>query len=197
LTKKRAIMPPGKSMPTKIMIIRHGEKPSDDGAIRGVSEDGSHDPNELAVRGWQRAGALVHFFAPTNHQFSHPALATPDVIFASAPTGHIESLRSKHTVLLVAQFLQKRVNLQHTRGEEEALVKEVLATSGVVLIAWEHKAILDLANRVVGDDHTCPQKWPDSRFDLVWVFDGAGQSSGWAFTQVPQLLLPDDSPHTL
>ena len=30
-------------MATKIMIIRHGEKPSTNGSVHGVDENGSHD----------------------------------------------------------------------------------------------------------------------------------------------------------
>ncbi len=44
-----------------------------------------------------------------------------------------------------------------------------MTTHGVVLIAWEHKSIIDLANVILGNDRFSPQKWPDSRFDLVWV----------------------------
>jgi hypothetical protein len=179
-------------MPRKIMIIRHGEKPSGDDSIRGVSEDGSHDPNELSVRGWQRSGALVGLFAPPSGQFVHQNLAKPDVIFASAASGHIESLRSQHTVQPLAQSLGKHVNLHHTRGEEKALLEEVLATDGVVLVAWEHGAIIDIANRLLGDERTAPQKWPDSRFDLVWVFDRRSHPDGWTFAQVAQRLLPGD-----
>ena len=72
-------------MATKIMIIRHGEKPSDDGSIHGVDPHGGHDPDELIVRGWQRAGALVRLFAPPNGAFSDHALATPENIFACGP----------------------------------------------------------------------------------------------------------------
>ena len=48
----------------KIMIVRHAEKPSDDGTILGVDADGKDNPEELIVRGWQRSGALVRLFAP-------------------------------------------------------------------------------------------------------------------------------------
>lgn len=44
---------------TKIMLIRHAEKPRDDGSVRGVAADGRQDPEELVVRGWQRSGALA------------------------------------------------------------------------------------------------------------------------------------------
>jgi hypothetical protein len=46
-----------------------------------------------------------------------------------------------------------------------------------------------IANAILGNKTSAPQRWPFSRFDLVWVFDDRG---GWSFTQVPQLLLAGD-----
>jgi hypothetical protein len=182
-------------MASKIMIVRHGEKPGD--SIHGVNVEGEHDKNELSTQGWQRSGALIRFFNPVNGQFSHPALAKPNTIFAAVPSGHVKSLRSEDTVRALAGSLGLRINLKHTKGEEEALVKDAISTHGVVLIAWEHNSILDIANRILGNDRTSPQKWPGSRFDLVWVMDHQPQPMGWKFTQVPQLLLPDDKPHII
>ena len=91
---------------TKIMIVRHAEKPTDDGSISGVSQAGTQDPEELIVRGWQRAGALLRFFDPMNGQFVSSKLATPDIIFASSVTHHIKSLRPQHTVLALADLFQ-------------------------------------------------------------------------------------------
>ena len=87
---------------SKIMIIRHAEKPGDDGLIAGVSQDGAPDSKELIVRGWQRSGALVCLFAPTAGSFSHALLATPEVIFASGVAKHSDSLRPQHTILALA-----------------------------------------------------------------------------------------------
>jgi hypothetical protein len=42
-----------------------------------------------------------------------------------------------------------------------------MATHGVALIAWEHNAIVELTDIILGDDKSSPQKWPDSRFALV------------------------------
>lgn len=184
-------------MVKKIMIVRHGEKPDKNRDVRGVDADGGHDKNDLSPQGWQRSGALIRFFHPTSGQYSHPALAKPDAVFAAAPAGHVQSLRSKNTVESVADSLHVRLNLKFTKGDENKLVQEVLATSGVVLIAWEHKAILDIARMILGNAQSSPQNWPDSRFDLVWVFDAPAEQTGWRFTQVPQLLLPHDSPHVL
>jgi hypothetical protein len=177
-------------MATKVMLIRHAEKPNDDGRIHGVDEKGAHDSDELSVQGWQRAGALIRFFSPLNRPFTNQALATPDTIFACAPGDHATSVRSKHTVWPLAQFLQKPVNLRYRKGEEDKLVWAVAVAQGVVLIAWEHNTIPSIASSIIGDDNTCPKKWPDSRFDLVWVLDR--EPGGWKFIQVPQMVLPGD-----
>ena len=184
-------------MPKKIMIVRHGEKPDKADSIHGVDAEGEHDKKDLSPRGWQRSGALVRFFNPVNGQFSHAALAKPDVIFAVSPQGGAKSERAEHTVESVAEFMGLHLNLKHDKGDEKELVKDVLSKDGVVLIAWEHNAILDIANLILGNDKTSPQNWPDSRYDLVWVLDQQPHSGGWKFTQVPQLLLPGDSAHTL
>jgi hypothetical protein len=184
-------------MVEKIMIVRHGEKPDKDGDIHGVDANGEHDKNELSPQGWQRSGALIRFFNPISGQFSNPALAKPDVIFAAGPSGHRQSLRSKNTVQGVADSLHLHLNLKHTKGDEKKLVEEVMTGKGVALIAWEHNAILDIASLILGNHTTSPQNWPDSRFDLVWVLDAQPHPAGWKFTQVPQLLLPHDTPHVL
>ena len=177
---------------SKIMIIRHAEKPSDDGLIAGVSQEGSPDPEELIVRGWQRSGALVRFFKPIAGSFSNAVLATPDVIFASGVGKHSSSLRPQHTVLALAEFLGKQIDLSHAKGEENALIADAIARPGTVLIAWEHEAIPAIANQIAGASMIYPQKWPGERFDLVWVFDRSPGAENWTFTQVPQMLLPAD-----
>jgi hypothetical protein len=178
--------------PAKIMLIRHGEKPRGGGADGGVSPDGLPDPEELTVRGWQRSGALVRFFAPAGGHFSQAEVATPDVIFASGIAPHSKSLRPQHTVLALADFLGQQLVLGHPKGGEDALVADVLSRDGTVLIAWEHEAIPGITNQILGNTTTCPQRWPDDRFDVLWVLRSTGSAGGWAFTQVPQLLLPED-----
>ena len=51
---------------TKIMIIRHAEKPTTTPPppLNGVTITGKQDKDSLIPRGWQRAGALVTLFAP-------------------------------------------------------------------------------------------------------------------------------------
>jgi hypothetical protein len=175
----------------KIMVIRHAEKP--DGKQTGVDPDGKEDAEELVVRGWQRSGALVRLFAPQGGKFTDPHLAQPNTIFASCTGKHSNSLRPQHTVLELANALNLKLDLRFPKGAEQDLAKAALAAAGPVLIAWEHEDIPDIANGIVGSGTTCPQKWPGSRFDLVWVFDRQNPANGWTFTQVPQLLLSGDS----
>jgi broad specificity phosphatase PhoE len=177
----------------KIMIIRHAERPSDDDSTVGVSVEGKKEPEELTVRGWQRAGALVRFFAPVGGHFADPHLATPDIIFASKVQHHSPSYRAQHTVKPLADFLHKTVVLTHAKSEEKALADDAIAADGTVLISWEHEAIPEIGNMIAGNNTTCPQKWHGSRFDLVWVFDRSNGPDRWTFVQVPQLLLPGDS----
>ena len=175
----------------KIMIIRHAEKP--DGAVKGVTAAGEHAPEELIVRGWQRSGALVRFFAPRSGNLLAPPLATPNVIFASKVGRHSNSWRPQHTVLELATVLGLQLSANHDKDDLAGLAADAVAAPGPVLIAWEHQDIPDIVNRIVGNATTCPQTWPGDRFDMVWVLAGPSTSGPWSFTQVPQLLLSGDS----
>ena len=42
-----------------------------------------------------------------------------------------------------------------------------------------------------------PAEWPGDRFDIVWVFDYDQRTGTYAFSQIPQNLLPGDQNNTL
>ena len=175
----------------KIMLIRHAERPSADKSVRGVTQEGVKNKEELTVRGWQRAGALVRFFAPLDNCFVHSALARPEILFACKAGPEAPSLRPQHTLLPLAALLQVEFNFDYFEGEEEELVKTVLsAEASTALISWKHNNMNVIANAILGDKIGAPQHWPFNRFDLVWIFDKSGSS--WSFTQIPQLLLAGD-----
>jgi hypothetical protein len=199
---------------SKIMLIRHAEKPGDDtdpdeydpgdyadpGAgtdgkkkkkILGVDWYGTNNKEELIVRGWQRSGGLVGLFKPRDGNFVEH-LAQPNIIFAAGAPTQSDSLRPQHTVAELANVLRLTLQTKYLKGDEDDLAKAAVNATGTVLIAWQHQDIPDIVNAIVGNDTTCPQKWPGSRFDLVWVLD-ATPSGGWSFNQVPQLLLSGDS----
>jgi hypothetical protein len=179
----------------KIMLIRHAERPTADKSIRGVSQEGEKNKEELTVRGWQRAGALVRFFAPLDNHFVHPILERPEVLFACKAGPTAPSLRPQHSLLPLAELIQGEFNRDYFEGEEEALVQKALTVKGAVLIAWKHRTMNVIANAILGNNTTAPQYWSLDRVDLVWIFERRGGS--WTFTQVPQLLLAGDRPDVI
>jgi hypothetical protein len=61
-----------------------------------------------------------------------------------------------------------------------------------LLVAWEHKRIPLIANRLIGDASNVPRVWPDDRYDVVWVLERDPITAGLRLRQVPQLLLAGD-----
>jgi hypothetical protein len=145
----------------------------------------------LSVKGWQRAGALATFFGPRPQDLRRPGIETPQFLFAPGQSAHVRSVRAEHTIGPLSELLGLRISKDFRKGEEAALAAAVSENPGVTLVAWEHHAILQIADSLAGDADLTPQTWPDDRFDLVWIFDRSEGS--WRFTQVPQLLLPGDS----
>lgn len=176
--------------PPKVMIIRHAEKPLG-GRPRGLRTSGKVDAESLTTRGWQRAGALGRLFAPVDGRFAHPALATPTAIAASRVSRSHggASRRPKQTVKPLAALLGLDIDVRFGKGEEAAIMASVLARDGAVLVSWEHDHIPALVAALPGAP-AVPRPWPEGCFDLVWIFDPAGD--GWTFTQVPQRLLAGD-----
>ena len=175
---------------TMIMLIRHAEKPNE---AAGVMPDGTPNPEALTAKGWQRADALVGLFVPPGGRFTDPHLATPQTIFASGIGTHSKSLRPQQTVTPLAPKLGLSINTSYPKGNEVGLVATATTIGGIVLIAWEHEAIPEIADLLVAGKQSIPQHWPGDRFDEVWVFDRPTGSGEWSFTQVPQRLLPGDS----
>jgi hypothetical protein len=179
--------------PTKIMIIRHGEKPPKSPGKKGpwdVLVDGeSGNGKSLIVPGWQRAGALNAFFAPYKATPANPKIATPAYIYAANPKG--ESQRPWETVTPLAAWLgyqqgSPQFNVTYDiGGGEPQLAQSVLNLSGVVLICWEHDNIMPNLMQAINEAvsianyASIPNPWPDV-FYLVWVLDLTGTSYVWS-----------------
>ena len=177
---------------TKIMLIRHAEKPAKDFLPHGVTENGERSKESLAVRGWQRAGALINLFAPANGRFPHTALAKPNFLYASKPLRRKGSNRPFETITPLAEKLDKRINCNFQRSQFEAMLEEALIRKGTVLICWQREYIPEIASYILRSKKIAPRDWPEDRFDLVWVFDLDKRSSTYRFKQVPQKLLQGD-----
>jgi len=189
--------------PTKIMIIRHAEKPPKHGGkpldVQANGEPGNG--KSLIVPGWQRAGALNAFFAPYKSAPANPEIAAPDYIYAASPTK--ESQRPWETVTPLAAWLNyaqgsKQFDVSYSIGGGEAqMVASVLALSGTVLICWEHDNIMP--NVVTAIDKqvpianyaSIPNPFPNV-FYLVWVLDRNKKGTSYTWTSVNQNLMAGD-----
>ncbi len=181
---------------TKIMIIRHAEKPPSTGAPFGVTADGSQDAESLIIEGWQRAGALACLFAPSRGALQDAQLATPQFLFASESKSGGGSKRPVETITPLASKLGLTPTT-HKKSSLDKVAADAISCGGVALISWQHEDIPSIANIIVGDSTTVPQSWPGDRFDVVWVFNLDGSSNSYSFKQVPQRLLAGDSPNPI
>lgn len=174
--------------PRKIMIIRHAERPMDGGKDQGVQLDGTPNENFLTVRGWQRAGALVRLFYPLGKNSMQSPIEKPTSLYAAHPDDKHHSHRTRSTLQPLAGLLGFTVNTDHARGEETELAEAIRHQDGVVLIAWEHKAIHAIVTALTQSEIEAPN-WPDDRFDMIFVLT---PGPAWRLVQVPQQLLAGD-----
>lgn len=170
------------SRPRSIMLIRHGEKPTQ--TTIGVDANGARSLGSLIPRGWQRAGALACFF-------SNPpsSVAKPTAIYAVQPKSLGGSSRPSETVSALAAKLGIKIKTLGVNAIS-SLVDKVMNESGDVLICWEHKRIPKIAAAIL-DNKSVP-KWSGKRFDLVWMLHRSGRS--YQLTILPQMLLQGDLP---
>ena len=181
---------------TKIMIIRHAEKPPDSGEPFGVTAEGNQDVESLIIQGWQRAGALACFFAPPHGPLQDAELATPQFLFASESKSGGGSERPVETITPLASKLGL-TPVTHKKSDIKKVAADAMACGGTALICWQHEDIPSIANVIVGNQTTVPQDWPGDRFDVVWVFDLGTSPNSYSFNQVPQRLLAGDSPNPI
>ena len=127
---------------TKIMLIRHAEKPDGE---PGIMPDGSQNPEALTATGWSRARSLVGLFAPADGSFADSRLARPGALFASGS----DSLRPKQTLTPLAEALNLVIDASFLKGQEDRLVAAAKNAEGVVLIAWQHEAIPRIATLIL------------------------------------------------
>ncbi len=174
----------------KIMLIRHAEKPNGDGGP-GLMPNGVENPRALTLIGWKRANALVGLFNPPDGALPRAPLAKPMSLFASGS----DSLRPKQTLAPLATALNLPVRT-FLKGQEPELVAAARKAEDPVLISWQHEAIPEIAGLIRGSAEGVPARWPGHVYDLIWVLD-LQASGAWAFTQVPELVMPGDTETTI
>jgi hypothetical protein len=192
---------------TKIMIVRHAEKPGTYNRTEyfGVNAEGDSCGNDgsedLITLGWERAGALVTIFAPP--WGPHKQLDTPKNLFASNPAKSSgggdsgPSQRPYQTLTQIASVLGLSINSQFSKADYADMVTAALACDGAILIAWQHEDIPAIGTAILDQTQTqdiqLPSKWPGSRYDLVWVFDRPSADGPITqFSIIAQMLLAGD-----
>ncbi len=177
-----------------IFILRHAEKPT--ASRRGVDASGRKSPHGLAVKGWQRAGALVAALAPFHGALHHQHLATPAFLFASSSRLTRKKLSKSHrerqTLAPLAHRLNLEINLDFDLNQEPQVADAALKCPGPVLLCWDHQRIIDIARHIPGV-HAIPDTWPAKRYDLLYAFHRMPKSAIYTFTQIPLPLLGGDS----
>lgn len=160
------------AMPSKIILIRHGEEPT-------VGDEGT----ELSPIGWERAAGLPQLFR--NEKITH--------LIALNPHKKKGSIRSIQTLQPISQALGLKIQTPFTRDEVADLV-HTLAESPelegqVVLVAWQHETLAAIANQLGAN---APAKWGGKVFDRYWVLESKNGRIT-SFKNLPQRLLPGDS----
>ena len=168
------------SMPSAIILIRHAEKPT----------NGPEGQN-LSKKGWKRAYALPKLFID-NSKLKRRGL--PAFLIAVKPHSKTGSVRSIQTLQPLSEWLSKPIQADLTKDEIKELV-QVIKTSPemngqVVLIAWQHDSLTELANRLGALQ--APSEWPSETFDRFWLLDYEN-SKLVNFQNLPQQLLEKDS----
>jgi len=190
-----------------LYIIRHAEKPDNKQPDLGpgLTHKGNPDPESLVIMGWQRAGAWTALFGAG---FGGPDYLEPQVVYAANPdspedtnpdsTKHDDkvSRRPYETVLpLAARLGLGKPDISFGKGQEQGLVDALLGQSGIVLVAWEHKAIIsDIVPKLpVSNKSDLPTHWSGKRFDVVLRFACAAGDQEFVFEELYPRLMPGDS----
>jgi hypothetical protein len=135
----------GVAEPTRVLIIRHGEKP-DDG-------------DQLSCQGMNRALKLPAVI----EKLGRPDFAYVPALGQGARTSHA---RMFQTITPLAVKLNLTVNTSFGETDAAGVAADVRARTGTVLLVWEHSAIADLARQL---GVASPPAWKKTDFDSVWI----------------------------
>ncbi|MBF9140601.1 histidine phosphatase family protein [Hymenobacter properus] len=132
----------------RIVIIRHGEKPT--------------EGDNLSAEGLARALALpdvLNELLPRPPDFTYvPCIGTDKE--------ETTRVRMMQTVLPYAVQHNLTINSDYAPDEVKGLVKELRRLRGTVLLVWEHHNIVRIAEALGIAE---PQEWPDDDYDSIWT----------------------------
>ena len=146
------------AQPAQIIVIRHGEKPS--------------DPEELHLSsaGKKRAKALVAYVKKTPELTQH---GLPAALFATETTKNGHGQRTAETLQPLAKELKLPIQAPWKSDEASNLAQAILRNEDykgkTVLICWTHEHIPILI-KALGID-PAPPKLGDNVYDRVYLID--------------------------
>jgi hypothetical protein len=168
---------PGLATPSRVILIRHAEKPVDDNA------------EDLSPRGFQRALAMAHLFE------NQPHLADRGwpTLFAAAYVAGDHSKRCIETLEPLAKVLKVEIQTPFAAENYQKLANLILSAPELngkaVMIAWRHTEIVSLAKALKAKPPS--DKWKSKVFDRMWVIDYY-ENGKVDVMDLPEKLLPGD-----
>lgn len=141
----------------KIIIVRHGEKPST-------------DLGQLSCVGLNRSLMLPAYF--------HKNFAKPNYIFAPNPSvtnQNFSYVRPLATIEPTAIALEMPVNTQVGYNDPEKFAQTLLENKyhhATIIVAWEHNNIVKIANILFKkfDSNLTAPTWNENNYNMVFVF---------------------------
>lgn len=137
------------SIPLRVIIIRHGEKP-DSGF-------------NLSCKGYNRSLALPKVIT---HLFGVPDYTYVPTILIGRTTN---SVRMYQTIIPLAVKYGLIVNSKYAEKDSIGISKDVLLKKGTVLIVWNSNDIPCIARNLGVLNNNL--KWNKTDFDSIWIID--------------------------
>lgn len=162
------------AFPPTILLLRHGEKPTDKTDIH------------LSSKGQQRAAALAPYLVST--------YGIPTAIYAMGQKKATTSVRPIETMRPTATVASIPLITKYDKDSYRDMTKEILGNTAyagkTIFICWEHNQLLKIAKKLGVPKKSIPQ-WQSDDFDHIWRLTFASGSYG--LQVIPQKLLFGDS----
>lgn len=184
---------------SKLVILRHGEKPS-----------GKDSALELSPAGKARAQFLAEAYLGKGATKTPFGAAGPDVFFAITPhTIQTASPSAESWGLPVTAFCttakgsEKEAALDRRTQEAAARIRRALTKGKDVVAVWEHHRIADaridpkttLRSLLNLDRAGAPDTWPDHDYDTIWSFACDKDGAPAKLTALAQQFVPAPQKH--
>ena len=131
-----------------------------------------------STRCWSGAGSGQGPWRGSSRRATVPlpvaGLLRPTFLVAAASTHAHPSRRAGLTLAPLAELTGLVPDSTFGPDQETEAAASILRRSGVGLVAWEHKRIVDLVAALTGGTVQGPH-WSKHRFDMVLVLDRAGR----------------------